>query len=76
MPEPPAPKTDAAADAAATQRAVSETVPEVTAMPQDAGPAKSPNGGSWFTRALGKVNPFRKGAKRDGSDGKTPVEKN
>jgi serine/threonine-protein kinase len=60
VPEPPAPKTDAAADVAATQRAVSETVPEVTTMSPEAGPAKSQTGGNWFTRALGKVNPFRK----------------
>jgi serine/threonine-protein kinase len=76
VPEPPAPKTDAAADVAATQRAVSETVPEVTTVSPETAPAKSQNGGSWFTRALGKVNPFRKGAKRDSGDAKAPVEKN
>jgi serine/threonine-protein kinase len=75
VPEPPAPKTDAVTDVAATQRAVSETIPEVTTASPEAAPAKSPNGGSWFTRALGKVNPFRKGAKRDSGDAKAP-EKN
>jgi eukaryotic-like serine/threonine-protein kinase len=74
VPEPPAPKKDSVVDAAAAE---SETDLAVTTTPQEAAPAKSQNGGNWFTRALGKVNPFRKGAKHDGGEGgKAPVEKN
>jgi hypothetical protein len=71
VPEPPAPKTESVADAVTAE---SETALAATTTSQEAAPAKSQNGGNWFTRALGKVNPFRKGAKREG--GKAPVEKN
>ena len=70
VPEPPVPKKDPVVDAAAE----SDAALAVTAVSPEAAPAKSQNGGSWFTRALGKVNPFRKGTKHE--DGKTPVEKN
>ena len=73
-PEPPAPRTESAAESAAAESAAAAALK--TTSPE-AAPAKSQSGGSWFTRALGKVNPFRKGAKHDGGEGsKTPVEKN
>jgi serine/threonine-protein kinase len=75
VPEPPLPKKDSVVDGAA-QAADPVGALEVTGILPEAAPAKSPNGGNWFTRALGKVNPFRKGAKHDGGDGKAPVEKN
>jgi hypothetical protein len=56
--------------------AESEAALAVTTVSPEGAPAKSQNGGSWFTRALGKVNPFRKGAKHDGEGSKAPVEKN
>ena len=71
VPEPPVPKKDAAVDATAE----SDAALAVTAVSPEAAPAKS-QGGSWFKRTLGKVNPFRKGTKHDGGDGKPPVEKN
>jgi serine/threonine-protein kinase len=72
VPEPPLPKKDSVVDASAE----SDAALAVTTLSPEAAPAKSQNGGSWFTRALGKVNPFRKAAKRDGEGGKAPVEKN
>jgi hypothetical protein len=72
VPEPPVPKKDSVVDGAAE----SEAALAVTTVSPEAAPAKSQNGGSWFTRALGKVNPFRKGAKHEGDGGKAPVEKN
>jgi hypothetical protein len=76
VPEPPVPKKDSV-DGAAAQTAGPASALEVIAISPEATPAKSPNGGNWFTRALGKVNPFRKGAKHDDGEGvKAPVEKN
>jgi hypothetical protein len=42
----------------------------------EAGPAKPQNAGNRFVRALGKLNPFRKGTKYDaGETAKTPLRK-
>ncbi len=55
-----------------TLPAASDSVPGLT-TPQEVAPPKPPNNGNRFIRALGKVNPFRKGAKPDAS--KTPLKK-
>jgi serine/threonine-protein kinase len=74
-PEPPAPKTvPVEATEAATQPEALDTAPEPAAAPQ--GAAKPQNIGNRFVRALGKLNPFHKGTKRDAAeDAKTPVKK-
>jgi hypothetical protein len=77
VPEPPLPKKDSVVDAAAAQTAEPGSALDLTAVSPEAASAKSQNGGNWFTRALGKVNPFHKNAKHDGGEGgKAPVEKN
>ena len=75
VPEPPLPKKDPVVDAAAANVGAGSAL-DLTTGSADVAPAKSSNGGNWFKRTLGKVNPFRKGAKHDGGDGKAPVEKN
>jgi hypothetical protein len=76
VPEPPVPKKESV-DGAAAQTSGPGSALEGIAISPEAVPPKSPNGGNWFTRTLGKVNPFRKGAKHDGGEGgKAPVEKN
>jgi serine/threonine-protein kinase len=50
--------------------------PEPPTTPQEAAPQKAPNTGNRFIRALGKLNPFRKGTKQDGGETvKTPLKK-
>jgi hypothetical protein len=66
--EPPLPESAPPPEATATAA-------ELPAA-QDAAPAKPASVGSRLVRALGKVNPFHKGAKRDGSDvEKMPLKK-
>jgi eukaryotic-like serine/threonine-protein kinase len=46
-----------------------------SAAPQEAAPEKPRNAGNRFVRALGKLNPFRRGTKPDaGEASKTPLE--
>jgi eukaryotic-like serine/threonine-protein kinase len=70
-------KTDSAVEPeAAEQPAASNPAPDGAAPSQDATPAKPPSAGNRFVRALGKVNPFRRGTKRDAGDAaKTPLKK-
>ena len=50
--------------------------PEPAPASQEATPQKSQNTGNRFIRALGKLNPFRKGAKQDAGEAvKTPLKK-
>ena len=51
------------------QPAASGNDPEPATTPQEAAPPKAPNSGNRFVRALGKLNPFRKGTV------KTPLKK-
>jgi serine/threonine-protein kinase len=78
----PAPAPRPAVEAIEPPLPESAPPPEATAtaaeLPaaQDAAPAKPASVGSRLVRALGKVNPFHKGAKRDGSDvEKMPLKK-
>jgi eukaryotic-like serine/threonine-protein kinase len=60
----------------ASPPADSGSTPEPATTTQGAAPAKSPNSGNRFVRALGKVNPFRKAPKHDDSEpAKTPLKK-
>jgi hypothetical protein len=68
------PHTDSVEAPEAAARAVSGSADELAA-PQDAAPEKPRNAGNRFIRALGKLNPFRKGTKHDdGEASKTPLE--
>ena len=50
--------------------------PEPATTPQEAAPQKPQNTGNRFIRALGKLNPFRKGTKQDAGEAvKTPLKK-
>jgi hypothetical protein len=49
---------------------------EPATPPQEAAPQKPQNTGNRFIRALGKLNPFRKGTKQDAGEAvKTPLKK-
>jgi len=51
--------------------------PEPATIPQEAAPQKPQNTRNRFIRALGKLNPFRKGTKQDAVEAvKTPLKKN
>ena len=78
VPEPVVPKADfleAPGPAAPGPEAppAAALAPEPPAASPEAAPAKPPNTGNRFVRALGKVNPFRRWMKRDTS--KTPPQK-
>ena len=50
--------------------------PEPATTSQEAAPQKPQNTGNRFVRALGKLNPFRKGTKQDAGEAvKTPLKK-
>jgi serine/threonine-protein kinase len=69
IPEGSAAKADSVEAAEAVgQHADSAKDPEPATTPQEAAPRKAPNPGNRFVRALGKLNPFRKGA------AKTPLK--
>ena len=71
--EPPAAANIGAPDVPAV---IANTPPEPPPLPE-AAPAKPAGAGNRFVRALGKVNPFRKGAKHDTADpAKTPLKTN
>ncbi len=73
---PPAPRVEeAAAPPVAESVEPPSAVPAApdSPAPQEAAPAKAPSVGSRLVKALGKVNPFHKGAKHDTADpAKTP----
>ncbi len=62
----------AEAPAPAAVAVVSTSAPESSATPHEAAPVKTQAAGNRLLRALGKVNPFRKGAKHDAA--KTPLK--
>ena len=72
-PEPSLQPADSVEEAGTvTLPGASDVVPGLT-TPQEAAPPRPPGTGNRFIRALGKVNPFRKGAKPEAS--KTPLKK-
>jgi hypothetical protein len=56
--------------------ALLESGPDLSTTPQEAAAPKPQDTGNRFVRALGKLNPFRRAAKRDaGETAKTPLKK-
>jgi eukaryotic-like serine/threonine-protein kinase len=75
-PEPLVSMTDSVEAPEAEARPAVSTAPELATTSQEAGPAKPQNAGNRFVRALGKLNPFRRGTKYDaGEAAKTPLRK-
>jgi hypothetical protein len=65
-----------AAQAEGAAAAAAGSDPEPATTPQEAAPQKPQNNGNRFIRALGKLNPFRKGTKQDAGEAvKTPLKK-
>lgn len=74
-PEPLVPNTDSVEALEAARPAVSGSAAEFSTPSQEAAPEKPRNAGNRFVRALGKLNPFRRGTKHDaGEAAKTPLK--
>jgi serine/threonine protein kinase len=74
-PEPLVSTVDSVEIPEADARPSASDVPELATTSQEAAPAKPQNSGNRFVRALGKLNPFRKGTKYDAEAAKTPLRK-
>jgi len=75
---PPAPRVEEAAAPPVAESVEPPSAPPASPespAPQEAAPAKAPSVGSRLVKALGKVNPFHKGAKHDTPDpAKAPLK--